>query len=84
MSQGKAEFQGKVMDTLEYLQKKFGLYMTVIELSQELKMKPRSIINKRSVGGFDLPMQRMGRSIVADTRDVAAFIDARRKPWRLF
>jgi hypothetical protein len=78
MSKSEAKFTGEVMDTLEYLQKKFGLYMTVIELSEELKMKPRSIINKRSVGRFDLPMQRMGRSIVADVRDVAAFIDGRR------
>jgi hypothetical protein len=66
------------MTTEEYLRNKYGLYMTVSDLSIELKMKYRSIISNRSAGRFDVPMTRMGRNIVADTRDVAAFIDSKR------
>lgn len=66
------------MTHIDYLTKKYGLRMTLEEVSSELKMKPHTIITTRSSGRFKLPMYRDGRRIFADVIDMAEYLDKKR------
>lgn len=58
------------------LQLRYGLTMTIGQVAAELKLKPKTIYNRRSQGNPPVPFSPV-RPFLAKTSDVAAHLEGK-------
>lgn len=64
----------------KYLLDRYGLNMTTEDLARELKFSgPRAVLDAISRETFPIPTRREGKRRLADSRDVAAYLDKKRE-----
>lgn len=63
------------METLDFLQKKYGITMTLKDLAEELHMSVHGVRAAIFRGSFPVSTYRIGKRRVADSRDVAVYLD---------
>lgn len=54
---------------------RYGITMSVQDIAEVMHMRPASIYNKLSRNDFDIPIFKIGRKVVAYTKDVSDYLD---------
>lgn len=54
---------------------RYGITMSVPDIAEVLHMRTASIYNKLSRKDFEIPVFKIGRKVVAYTKDVSDYLD---------
>ena len=57
------------------LVERYGITMSVVDMAEVLHVRTQSIYNKISKNDFDIPVFKIGRKVLAYTKDVSDYLD---------